>query len=129
MSKLLFFRPAPAFFLGLLFSLGALLPGAERNTAHAAAENLPENAQVKVISAEVVDCYVYQARCLRITVMCKIFLPLGRPILEVSWLEPDGTPFYTVVKHVAGTAHCNLGDLIHRYVPGYEGRRYTIRLL
>ncbi len=93
-----------------------------------AASTLPENSQVKVVSAGPADCYVYQAQCLRITLMCKKFIPLGRPVLEVSWLEADGTPFYTVVKHIAGAAHCNLGDLIHRYVPWYEGLRFTLRL-
>ena len=96
--------------------------------AVAGAGQWPENDQIKIIEAVKADCYVYQADCLRVTVMCKKFLPLGRPLLEVSWLDPDGTAFYTVVKHVAGTAHCNKGDYIHRYVPFYEGKTFTIAL-
>lgn len=104
----------------LLAAIGLLAPAA------LSAAEWPENGQVKVIEAAKVDCYVYQADCLRVTVMCKIFLPLGRPILEVAWLDPDGTAFYTAVKHIAGTTHCNKGDLIHRYAPFYEGKQFVI---
>ena len=88
----------------------------------------PENDQVKVLAAAKMDCFVYQADCLRVTVLCKRFIPLGRPILEVRWLDADGSAFYTVVKHIAGNAHCNKGDLIQRYVPFYEGKQFTITL-
>ncbi len=123
------FRSAPMVVSGIALLLGfAAAAAGEEARPHPSAATLPENNQVKVVSAGPADCYIYQAQCLRITLMCKKFIPLGRPVLEVSWLEADGTAFYTVVKHIAGTAHCNLGDLIHRYVPWYEGQRYTLRL-
>ena len=106
----------------LFAAFGLLAP-----TALPAAE-WPENDQVKVIEAAKTDCYVYQADCLRVTVMCKKFLPVGRPILEVAWLDPGGDAFYTVVKHIGGTAHCNKGDLILRYAPFYEGKQFVITL-
>jgi hypothetical protein len=89
---------------------------------------LPENDRVRVVAAIKTDCYIYQADCLRITVECKRFLPLQTPVVQVSWHDADGTAFYTVVKHVAGTAHCNKGDLIHRYAPWYEGKTYKLTL-
>lgn len=106
----------------LLAAIGLLAPAA------LPAAEWPENDQVKVIEAAKADCYVYQADCLRITVMCKKFLPVGRPILEVAWLDPGGAAFYTVVKHIGGTAHCNKGDLIHRFAPFYEGKQFVITL-
>jgi len=112
----------------MLFAAVALLTFWGLPAAGGGTGQWPENDQIRIIEAVKADCYVYQADCLRVTVMCKKFLPLGRPLLEVSWLDPDGTAFYTVVKHVTGAAHCNKGDLIHRYVPFYEGKTFSIVL-
>ncbi|MCZ6473041.1 MAG: hypothetical protein O7A08_07265 [SAR324 cluster bacterium] len=121
MKRTIVFATLAFVFAALTLLQGSILLGGETG-------RLPENEQVKIVAAVLVDCYVYQADCLRVTVMCKRFIPLGRPILEVSWHDADGSAFYTAVKHIAGTAHCNKGDLIHRYVPFYEGKRYTITL-
>ncbi len=105
----------------LAFTLGVFVHAQAR-------EPLPENDKLRVVAAKKIDCFIYQADCLRITVECKQFLVLGTPVLEVTWRNKDGSTHYALVKHITGGSNCSPGDLIQRYIPWFEGKGYEIVL-